>query len=236
MLKSELIQRSPIRVLEKTIHGGLGKGNLGVVTARKGVGKTACLAHIAIDKMMQEQKVLHISFADNPHHVESWYRQVFDEISNTYKLENAFELFDDIVRNRMIIHFKQDEITFDRIRDHISQIEGGSDFTPDMMIVDGQNFEHITLENLSGWKEFAKNQNVVMWFAAVLHRDDLQLDKHGIPAPVNRFADLFDIIIMLEPRQDFIDMKLLKDHDKQDPDKLCLKLDPKTLLISNHRA
>lgn len=236
MIKSEIIQRSPLRVLEKSVRGGVGKGNLGVVTARKGIGKTACLVHIALDRMMQGQKVLHISFADNPHHVESMYRQVFEEISNTYKLENAYDLFDEVVRNRMIVHFKQDEITFDRMRDHINQIEGGSDFTPDMMIVDGRDFEHMTPENLSGWKEFAKNQDVVMWFAAVLHRDDLQLDEKGIPAPVNRFEDLFDVIIMLEPRHEVIEIRLLKDHDNPDPDKLRLKLDPKTMLISNHRA
>jgi len=169
MLKEELIQRSPLRVMEKSIHGGVDKGNLGVITARKGVGKTACLAHMAIDKMLQGQKLLHISFADDPKHVESWYRQVFDEISNTYKLENAYDIYDEVVRNRMIIHFKQDEITFDKIREHIKQIEGGSDFMPDLMIVDGRDFENMTLENLSGWKEFAKNQDVVIWFAAVLH-------------------------------------------------------------------
>jgi len=236
MLKTELIKRSPLRVLEKTIHGGMGKGNLGVITARKGVGKTACLAHLALDKMLQGQKVLHISFADDPHHVESWYRQVFDEITNTYKLENAYDVYDEVLRNRMIIHFKQDEITFDKIRDNIKQIEGGSDFMPDVIIVDGRDFEYMTLENLSGWKEFARNQDTAIWFAAVLHREDLQLDPKGIPAPVNQFTDLLDVIIMLEPHHDYIDLKLLKDHDNQDLDRLRLKLDPKTMLISNHRV
>ncbi len=236
MIKKELIQRSPLRVMEKSIHGGLVKGNMGVVTARKGVGKTAFLAHVAIDKMLQGKKVLHISFADDPHHVQTWYRQVFDEISNIYKLENAYDVYDEVIRNRMIIHFKQDEITFDRIREHIKQIEGGSDFIPDIMIVDGKDFEHMTLENLSGWKEFAKNQHAVIWFAAVLHREHLQLDDRGIPEPLNRFADLFDVIIMLEPLHEYVDMKLLKDHDSQNLDKLRLKLDAKTLLISNHRV
>ncbi len=70
MLKTELIQRSPIRVLEKSIHGGLKKGELGVFTARKGVGKTACLAHVALDDLLRGNNVLHISFADNPRHIE----------------------------------------------------------------------------------------------------------------------------------------------------------------------
>ena len=38
MIKSEQNRRSPLRILEKTTHGGVGKGNLGVIAARKGVG------------------------------------------------------------------------------------------------------------------------------------------------------------------------------------------------------
>jgi KaiC/GvpD/RAD55 family RecA-like ATPase len=89
MIKKELIQRSPIRILEKSIHGGLGKGNLGVFTARKGVGKTACLVHVAVDKLLRDQKVLHISFADDPHHIESCYNQVFNEAARAYGIENV---------------------------------------------------------------------------------------------------------------------------------------------------
>ena len=43
MHRKELNERSPIRVLEASIHGGLGSGNIGVVVARHGVGKTAKL-------------------------------------------------------------------------------------------------------------------------------------------------------------------------------------------------
>lgn len=236
MLKTEIIKRSPVRVLEKSIHGGVGKGNLGVITARKGTGKTACLAHLAIDTMLQGGKVLHISFADDPHHVESWYRQIFQELASAYKLENAMDVFDDLMSHRLIIHFKQKEITFDQIRTHIQQLEGGMNFKPDTIIVDGKDFETMTAEILSGWKEFARNQDASVWFAAVLHRENLQMDAKGIPAPVNQFTDLFSVIIMLEPLPDYIDLKLLKDHDKTDLDKLRLKLDPKTLLICNHRV
>ena len=41
MLLKELTERSPMRVFENSIHGGLGQGNLGVVVARHGMGKTA---------------------------------------------------------------------------------------------------------------------------------------------------------------------------------------------------
>jgi hypothetical protein len=235
MLKEELIKRSPIRILEKTIHGGLGKGNLGVFAARKGVGKTACLAHVAIDKLFHNQNVLHISFADNPHHIENWYRQVFEEVAGVAKLADPFDIYDEIKQNRLIIHFKQPDIPFEQVQKNVDQITGGSAFQPTTWIVDGYSFYDARQEEMEKWKRQAAAQGMEMWFSATLHRETAEPDVEGIPYPISRFKDLFSVIIMLNPVQDYIDLKLLKDRESKDLEKLRLKLDPKTLLISNHR-
>jgi hypothetical protein len=98
--------------------------------------------------------------------------------------------------------------------------------------VDGCDFDTVTDDTLLDWKQLAVDQNTAIWFAAIQHRENLQMDDRGIPAPVNRFTDSFSVIIMLEPEQDFINFKLLKDRDSTNLEELCLKLDPKTLLIS----
>ena len=49
MHRKDLNERSPVRVLEASIHGGLGRGNIGVVIARHGVGKTPFLVGVALD-------------------------------------------------------------------------------------------------------------------------------------------------------------------------------------------
>lgn len=233
MLKKELIKRSPIRVLEKSIHGGLGRGNLGVFTSRKGVGKTACLVHVSIDYLMRNQKVLHISFADDPHCIKNWYDQVFKEVALAYQLDNVFDNHDQIIRNRLIIHFKEAETSFEHVTKTIDRIAGGTNFSPDCVIVDGLSFYKHTEKDFSQWKQLAQDRNMEIWFSATLHREKLQMDACGVPFPVNRFSDLFSVIIMLNPTHDYIDINLLKDHDSNDLDRLMLKLDTKTLLIAN---
>ena len=57
MFKKEVNEQSPLRILEASIHGGLGKGNLGVVAARAGVGKTACLVQIGLDDLLRDKHV-----------------------------------------------------------------------------------------------------------------------------------------------------------------------------------
>ncbi len=236
MLKEEMLKRSPLRILENTIQGGLGKGNLGVFTARKGVGKTACLVHVAIDELLRPGKVLHISFADNPQHIESWYNQVFQEVAKVYNLENAIDNYDEIIKNRLILHFKQPGADLKDILPTLNQFTEGASFHPEVIIVDGYPFYEKTPDQLAEWKKYAVEKDAAVWFSATLHREKLDLDHRGIPAPVNKFYDLFSVIIMLNPMQDLIDFNLLKDHDSPEVDKLMLKLDPKTLLIANGRG
>ncbi|MBN1466753.1 AAA family ATPase [candidate division KSB1 bacterium] len=235
MLKEQLIKRSPIRVLEETLDGGLGTGQVGVLTARKGVGKTASLVHIATDKLLLGQNVLHISFADDPRHIVTWYEQVFSEMAKASKLEDALDIHEEIIRRRVILHFRQDS-SFEQIKASIEQVKMGFLGEPQLIIVDGFPFERATAAQFAQWRSLAQESNVAIWFSATLHREKLDLDEHGVPAPVNKFYDLLDIIIMLKPQKDYIDFCLLKSHDDGNGRKIHIKLDPKTLLISNHRV
>jgi len=115
MIKAELIRRSPLRILEKSIQGGLGKGNIGVLAARKGVGKTACLVHIATDKLFQDKPVIHVSYAARVDYIIAWYEDIFREIAKKRQLESALEVHDAIIRNRVIMNFKQDATRTDQV-------------------------------------------------------------------------------------------------------------------------
>ena len=76
MLKEELIAKSPVRLLEKSIEGGLKTGNIGVIASRKGIGKTSVLVQLALDKLLQGEKVIHVSFTAHASYVISWYENI----------------------------------------------------------------------------------------------------------------------------------------------------------------
>jgi KaiC/GvpD/RAD55 family RecA-like ATPase len=63
------ISVSPLKVLEQSSQKGLGPGNLGVLIARAGVGKTACLIHIAFDRIFHGEKLVHVSLEEAPEKV-----------------------------------------------------------------------------------------------------------------------------------------------------------------------
>lgn len=236
MLKAEIIKRSPIRILEKSIRGGLGKGNLGVFVARKGVGKTACLVHFATDNLLRGHKALHISFSDDPQHIEHWYTQVYHEIARAYKLADAMDIYEEIIRNRLILHFKRSGLNLDAVKSSVARLIRDSSFQPQIIIVDGFSFEKASESDLLFWKQLASDHEAEIWFSATLPPDVQITDPKAIPAPISAFQNLLSVIILLIAHRDYIELKLLKDHEEKGSDRLQLRLDPGTLLIANRRV
>src|SRR5512145_2305285 len=73
MIRKEAILRSPLRILDRSIRGGLGKGHLGVIMAPEGVGKSACLVQIGLDALLRQRSVLHVAVGQSVEHVSTRY-------------------------------------------------------------------------------------------------------------------------------------------------------------------
>ena len=233
MLPEELISRSPLRILEKSTHGGVGKGNIGVIAARKGVGKTACLVHMAIDRLFQNKHVIHVSFAADTSHIVTWYEEIYLEIRKRYNLEETESLHDKLTQNRVIMNFRQNSSGVSRIRSAILAMVNDGHFCADLIVVDGYDFSSISPEEFAVLKEMAEDLDTELWFSATIHRESEEVDETGIPAPLSPFKDSVAILIRLEPRREYIHLHLLKDHEiLPAADDLHLKLDPQLLLIA----
>src|SRR4029453_16442618 len=102
MYSKYLTARSPLRLLEKGLHGGLGKGNLGLVLAGRGVGKTACLVGIALDDLLRGGHVLHVALDQTVAHVRAFYDTVFEDLSSSTHLEDAARVHAELNRRRSI--------------------------------------------------------------------------------------------------------------------------------------
>lgn len=231
MVKEELIKRSPLRLLEQSIHGGVGSGNIGVIAARKGTGKTACLVHIATDQLFQGKHVIHVSFSTRTDHIISWYEDIFAEIAKKRHLEDAMSVHDEVIKNRVVLNFNQEGITAQQLLRSIGALISDGHFSADVVVVDGYDFEKGKPETLATLREFAAEHGLTVWFSASIHREDPSTDENGVPAVLSPFIGNIAVLITLAPEQDHLRLRLVKDHDQYRPEDLHLELDSKTLLI-----
>ena len=231
MIRTERNKRSPLRILEKSINGGVGKGNIGVITARKGVGKTACLVHIATDQLFLEKHVIHVSFSADITHIISWYEDIFNEIAKKFDLDSAKEVHDEIIKNRIIMNFNQSGIKIEQITNSIKSMIVDGNFDANTIVIDGYDFNRGSVEDLIKMRSFASELGLEIWFSASLKDDEMVFDGNGIPEKLKNYLNEISILIFLKPENDYIHLQLIKDHDIYPDSDMHLKLDPKSLLI-----
>ncbi len=232
MVKEELIKRSPVRLLEKSMHGGLGKGNIGVLASRKGVGKTACLVHMATDKLFQQKPVIHVSYSSRVDHIINWYEDIFREIARSLNLESTAEIHDEIIKNRVIMNFKQEGMRIEQVLRSLEAMIRDGNFPAETVIVDGYTFTLSSPEDLAMFREFAGRMGLEVWFSASLKGPEPLFDEQGFPNELKCCLGKVDVLITLRHLRDKVQLHLLKDHDFPSPEELRLSLDPTTLLIA----
>ncbi len=231
-LPEDLVKRSPLRILEKSISGGLGRGNIGVLASRKGVGKTACLVHIAADKLIQGSHVIHVSYASRVDHIITWYEDIFKEIAKKPRMKGALAIYDEIIKNRVIMNFKQDGAKTEQVLRSLEAMIVHGNFNAETVIVDGLDFGQAGIGDLRMFKDFAGRLGLEVWFSASLRGDEPLFDEQGIPFMLRDHMGAIDVLISLVHHGNHVHFNLVKDHDHLAPKDLRLKLDPKTLLIA----
>jgi hypothetical protein len=231
MVKQELVQRSPVRIFENSIHGGLRPGEVGIISSQSGVGKTSVLVQIALDKLLQAKKVIHVSFTQHTDYVLAWYEDIFDEFTQKKNLENARDVKNELIKNRVLMNFNQDGVTSDQILRSLRAMIVDGAFKADALIIDGFDFAKMTRERIVAVKDFARDLGLSVWYSCAVAGEGSAYDKKHIPLVIGDFADLVDVVIVLSPKQDHIALTVSKDRDSYSPEHLALKLDPKTLLI-----
>lgn len=232
MIKEELISRSPLRILESSIHGGLGKGNIGALASRKGVGKTACLVHIATDKLLQGKPVIHVTYASRVDHIISWYEDIFRQLAGGTDPEAAQELHDEVVKRRVIMNFNQAGTKTEQVLRSLEAMIQAGRFPAETIVVDGFSFSDESAEDVGRFKEFAARMALEVWFSASLKGDEPLFDERGLPRELGCCVHKIDVLITLHNEKDRVRLSLVKDHGHPAPGQLRLSLDPKTLLIA----
>ncbi len=227
---NDFIKVSPLKLLEMSSGDGLGQGNLGVLIARAGVGKTACLIHIAFDMLFRKKRLVHISLEDTPEKVKSYYNVIFSDMIKALEIRDETEGRMLLERNRMILAYLNKSFEIERLIRNLKNLKEQIDFNPEILIVDGLDFEKVDTDTMEGFKKIATEFDVEIWFSARSHRHIGEKNEKGIPYPCSRVDEYLSVIIQLDPCESGILLRLIKDHNNKVSDESCIHLDPNTFL------
>ncbi len=231
MRKEDVILNNPLRALGLEDKAGEDK-KMGLVMARAGLGKTAILVQIALDFMMRDNKVLHVSIGETIDKARAWYDDIFSLISVGMEEENKREAELETMQNRMIMTFKESSFDLATLVERLDDLVKQDVYRPDYLIIDGFDFSNDAEGALRGFEDLMQSQNLKMvWFSAVSHRGDERISPNGVPAPCHEVDDKFGTVLFINPVDNKITLDIIKcDACEVDASaKLCF--DPSTMLI-----
>ncbi|WP_428769552.1 hypothetical protein V1L52_10800 [Treponema sp. HNW] len=223
MIKQDLIDRSPVRFFDQATNGGLKAGEMGILTSKKGLGKTAVLVQIGLDMLLQDKKVVHVSFNQHTNSIITWYKDIFWEMSKKKNLANAEEIKNELLGNRIILNFNQSTVSAGQIVSTLKALIAGGIPTA-CLIIDGLNFSTVQASDIITLKNYAAEAGFVIWATCNCEDED--------PCTVMNAetAAQINTIVHMEQKGDAIDMTVLKMHGAEVKG-INLRLDPKTLLM-----
>ena len=223
-----LVQQNPLRVLNM----GRENNQMGLVMARAGLGKTALLVQIALDAILRGKRVIHVSVGESIDKTRKWYDDILQSILQEHSVTRPHELMDMVARHRMIMTFKVAAFSRSRLEERLNDLILQDIFRPNVLIVDGFDFDGTSREALEDIKDLMDNMNMQAWFSAICHRGDQRVSPAGVPAPCHELDDLFDMIILLKPEKDAtIQLDIIRNYGEVVEGGTGLRLDPTTMMV-----
>jgi len=231
MLKKELALQNPLKLMGYEAENIFPKGGFGAVLARAGVGKTALLVQLALNALFQNKNVLHISLDDPVKKVTLWYKEVFHHLTKSYDDKSTNQLWEATLPHRFIMTFKVEGFSVPKLEERLTELKEQDIFSPQTVFIDGFPINETVRESLSDLKGLAKNHSLQIWFTIKTHRHE-DAGPDGLPLSLMHVADLFEIVIKLQPEGKRIHVKTVK-GGPAGSDHPTLLLDPSTMLIKD---
>ena len=215
--KKELLASSPVRFFEPT-GAALDEGEIGLLTAKKGLGKTSILVQFGIDTLLKDKAIVHVSFNQKSENVITWYSSVLAEICKSHKVD-VEELSDELFRNRTILNFNQNTFTLPKVVNTLKAlIDNGIKL--ETIIVDDLDLLKTEVSDLNCFCDFIKEEKMTAWFSYNSEASDL---KEILPS--EKMAK-FNSVAHLLPETESVSLSILKKGEGK------VKLNSKTLLMT----
>jgi len=218
MEKKDLLEHSPVRFFDKATNASLKAGEMGLITAKKGLGKTSILVQFGIDSLLEDKALVHVSFDQQSSNVIAWYSSIMAEVAKK-KNFNLDEINDEIVRNRTILNFNQETFTLPKVVNTIKAMKDGG-IKLSSVVVDGLDLAKTEKADLECFAKFIKSEKMTAWFSFTSEASEL--DK---TLPKDKL-EYFATVAHLAASGNSISLAVLKNG------KGSVNLDPKTLLFT----
>lgn len=224
MVKQDLINTSPVRFFDAISQGGLKAGQMGLITSKKGLGKTSVLVQFGIDALLHDKHLIHVSFDQKSSNVIAWYESILAEIGKKKNIDMV-SLAEEIIRDRTILNFNKETFTLPKVVNTLKALKEGG-INAGTLIIDGEDMNKVSADDVKAVLDYSRTEGTSVWFSATNENAELSSTVRSDLLP------LFDVVGHLASDGNSVQLTVLKaDGKEMSPAKV--KLDSKTMLMTD---
>ena len=190
------------------------------------MGKTSFLVGVAMDELLREGRVLHVSLSHSVRHVRAHYDTVYEELAESTHLEDERLIHAEIDRHRSVRVYPPGSLSMKKLREAV-EVEIETAGKPSLIVLEGVELAEMSRDEAAALKELAVELGAEVWIEAASSEEHVG----QIPPAVAVLDDLISVVLVLEPKAEVARLRALKDHENPDLTDLHVSLDPHTLLL-----
>ena len=207
-------------------------GDIGLVMARAGVGKSTLLVQMGLGELLAGREIMHIAAGQTVEQIEARYDALFRDLADAIGLADPRGDRVELARRRAIQAHGHVLLTAGRVWEAAATFRKHLGLAPTLVLLDGYDWEADGASDrvaLSDFRELGRELGASLWLTARTSRDQQGAHLTAVPPPLADLEELMDQVLFLEPEEHRINVRVLRFYDQAPPAEPVLELAPGTL-------
>ena len=195
-------------------------GQIGLIVAPAGVGKSSLLIHLGLDALLGGKVVLHVTAEERIEDVRGKYEQAFRAATGASFAHGGAAAIYGAERNRMIHSYRERAFDVMHFRNNLEMLAEVAQFRPSMILIDGLS-ERVFRAQLEGLHALAVECELAIWVTRRSESAEEVIDKE--------LWRHVQVALRLKPTAHTVEVEQLVMHAP--PRSLGIHLEPATGLV-----
>ena len=187
-----MLEGSPVPLLERSCGAALQSGELGLILAPPGLGKSTLLAQFGLAHMLAGRSVLHVTQGESIRDVRSRYEELLSDYSRCGQLADPLQARSALERNHLVQSYALGSCNTARLTATLAILSEHAQFVPKVILVDGVDWRSAGRAQFASWRALAWANGAQMWLTAASRRAVAPLSREQLPGLLSGVVELVD--------------------------------------------
>ena len=202
-----------VPVLERCFGAALNPGQIGLILAPAGLGKSNLVAQFGLAAMLAGSPVLHVAQGEPIRAVRSRYQELLADYLRLGQLADPVGARAAVERNHLVQSYAKGSCSTARLNATLSVLAEHAQFVPKLILVDGIDWRSAGSAHFASWRRLAWSHDAAMWLTALSPSGVTQLGPDQLPGMLSEMTTLVDRALQVVPAEGGVAVRLLGGDD-----------------------